>query len=295
MTDQFPDFFVVGAAKSGTTALWKYFQSHPEIFVTKKIGEKELGYFSPHYGITDEQKYLSYFKASKENQLAGEVCHAYLSSPESAQLIKSKIPNAKIIIMLRNPIDRAYSLYNWMTINGYENAKNFETALKNEKETNPSSITQRHSFYQNYLYFSSGLYYEQVKRYYDLFPQNTLVLVYDDFKKNQDLTLNKICAFLGIQKYSENFKEKRTNVSHKIRSVPLHYSLLKLKKSKYTRIPILGRIIQLLSVNLLKLNTKNIAPDLLKESTREKLAANYSSDIEKTSKLIGVDLVSRWL
>ena len=124
-----PDFFVVGAAKSGTTALWKYFQQHPQIFVTKDIAQKELGYFSNQYGIVNKNDYLNFFKDAKPDQLIGEVCHAYLTSEESAEWIKKEVPNAKIIIMLRNPLERAYSLYNWMTMHGYEESCSFRKAL----------------------------------------------------------------------------------------------------------------------------------------------------------------------
>jgi hypothetical protein len=67
----------VGAAKSGTTALWTYFQKHPKIFVTDDIAFKELGYYSNQYGITDKNKYLSFFQKAEEKQLVGEVCHPF--------------------------------------------------------------------------------------------------------------------------------------------------------------------------------------------------------------------------
>ncbi len=90
-----PSFFVVGAAKSGTTALWNYFQQHPSIFVTTDIRFKELGYFSNQYGVSDKNQYASYFEDATDEQLIGEVCHAYLTSEESAEWIKKDVPLLK--------------------------------------------------------------------------------------------------------------------------------------------------------------------------------------------------------
>jgi len=80
-----PDFYVVGAAKSGTISIWYYLGQHPKIWMTKDIKFKELSYFSLDYGVNDIRDYSKHFDNSNENQIIGEVCHTYLSSPSSAR------------------------------------------------------------------------------------------------------------------------------------------------------------------------------------------------------------------
>lgn len=284
-----PSFFVVGAAKSGTTALWYYFQQHPEIFVTKDIAYKELGYYSNQYGISDKKKYLNFFKEAKQNQKIGEVCHAYLTSEESAEWIKKDVPEAKIIIILRNPIDRAYSLYNWMVMHGYENCTSFNKALKKEFRRKKEKPKLSHSFLQNYMYYNSGLYYEQVKRYFDIFGKSkVLVLTHEDFRENQLLKLNEIYDFLNVKPVI-NIKKKGVNKSRKVLSIKLQYLFRKylLKKNKRK---LKTKIIQkLFSLNMNSTKLKEISPAL-----KDKLKNNYSSDIEKLSKLCQYDFYKLW-
>lgn len=282
----FPFFYVVGAAKSGTTALWNYFQLHPDIFVTKDIKYKELGYFSNQYGLNDRERYLSHFSSAFPNQKVGEVCHAYLSSKESAELIRTEVPNAKIIIMLRNPIDRAYSLYNWMTMEGYESISSFETALKKEKDRVKSK--QLHEFVQNYMYFSSGLYYEQVKQYFETFGEsNVLVMAYEDFNKDQLSHLNKIYKFLEVSTLTE-LENIRVNKSRVVRYVWLQYflrsSLLKTNKmwlkKKMTR--------------LMQFNVVNKKPKEMSQQLRKELTTKYEEDVERLSHLCSFNFVKLW-
>jgi hypothetical protein len=284
-----PHFFVVGAAKSGTTALWNYFQHHPGIFVTNNIAIKELGFYSDEYGINDEQEYLDYFKKASQNQLIGEVCHAYLSSEKSAATIKKEIPEAKIIIILRNPISRAYSLYNWMVMHGYEKSQSFEIALEKEKSIENGGFKNYHGFKQNYLYTSSGLYYEQVKRYYDLFEkENILLLDYSDFRNDPINTLDQIQSFLGVE-YYQFTKQNDTNISKSIRSSEAQFHLRNAQRKFKKTIKI---------VNLLKLaeklNTKNGNVKPLNQEIKKQLTDFYSQDVLKLSKLTGINFYKSW-
>lgn len=288
-----PDFFVVGAAKSGTSALWKYFQMHPDIFVTKEIASKELGYYSNQYGIDNEDQYLSHFKDATPNQSIGEVCHVYLTSLESAKRIKEEIPNAKIIIILRNPVDRAYSLYNWMVMHGYECNTSFEKALKREEELISNKTlksTLLHDYKLNYSYFKSGLYYEQIKRFFDVFGRkNVLVIEYGDFKKNQKDFLSKIYTFLGVTN-NHHFELNHINKSKRVISVKLQYMSRKLLLSKFSKYTFL----KLTSNFLLKFNTINFLPKKINSDTRENLLQKYKEDIEKLTSLTRIDFNKKW-
>ncbi len=288
-----PDFFVVGAAKSGTTALWKYFQQHPEIFVTNQIEYKELGYFSKQYGVSNKKFYLKHFKSATKEQLIGEVCHAYLTSDESPAWIKRDIPNAKIIILLRNPIDRAYSLYNWMVMNGYECSTTFENALEKEEKINTGNYDKSnllHGFIYNYKYFHSGLYYNQVKRYYDIFgKENILIIEYEDFKAESELYLNRIFKFLSLSELSIELKNS-VNISKKTIFPTLQFISKKSLLGKYGKYNKIRNLIKF----IMGQNVINSKPKRMNKKTRQKLMNDYNKDIESLSNLTGFDFKSKW-
>jgi Sulfotransferase domain len=288
-----PDFFVVGAAKSGTTALWTFFQQHPDIFVTNEISHKELSYYSDEYGIDDNEKYLKYFRNAKDHQLIGEVCHTYLTSKISAEWIKREVPNAKIIILLRNPIDRAISLYNWMVMDGYEDLNSFEKALHREKliaEGAYDTSKLLHKFHQNYNYFSSGLYYKQVKRYYDIFEkENILVIEYSDFRNNYEDKLKSIFEFLKVKNVSIP-RTLNINKSKRVKFIKLQYWVRKISMSKFRNRPIVKRLI---SFNF-KYNISNKAPKKMSKATRELLKKKYVDDINSLSRLTGINFNEKW-
>ena len=109
LNNAYPDFFIVGAPRSGTTSLHEYLNKIPEIFMCTK----ESGYFSKFSigRVTTEQEYKNLYSNSENNQLIGESTAIYLRDPETPDLIYKANPKAKIIILLRDPIERAHSHY----------------------------------------------------------------------------------------------------------------------------------------------------------------------------------------
>jgi Sulfotransferase domain len=202
-----PNFFIVGAAKSGTTSLYQYLRQHPDIYMPAELGWKEPSYYCDTYGVANYEFYLSLFKDANTQKRIGEASTAYLSSPESARRIYDAVPDAKIIMVLRNPVDRAYSLYKWMFQHGYETISRFEEALEAEihdRKDKPEFMSGKFykgsfSYYWDFLYFSSGLYYEQVKRYYHLFPKGQMaVIIFEEFAKDTRQTVRSLYKFLGV-------------------------------------------------------------------------------------------------
>jgi len=289
-----PHFLVVGAAKSGTTALWKYFQQHPELYVTEDIAYKELGYFSQEYGISNKEEYLSHFKQAKTGQKSGEVCHAYLSDPVSADMIQKENPKCKILIMLRNPAKRAFSLYNWMVMHGYEDAPDFKTALSLEMDrvSGKQAFTKdHHHFVKNYMYFNSGLYAKQVERFLNIFPKNQVqVHLYEDFRKDQPLELSKICSFLEIESF--DFKPLQTNVSLKIIDPVKHFEAHKVLR--HTPEKGFGKFKIKRAKKMIERNTINNSKPELDSEIYERLIYDYQKDFLKLSELIQTDVTTRW-
>lgn len=158
-----PNFFLVGAAKSGTTYIYECLSKHPNVFLP--LYRSEVHFFDRNY-----QKGLNYYEKKyhkwRGEEAVGDMTPSYMQDLNIANLIYKNFPNAKIIFCLRNPVKRSHSAY-WHI---YRNTK-FNYSFR-------ECFNQRHSI------FKQSLYYEKVKKYYDLFPpKNILVLIYKDLKK----------------------------------------------------------------------------------------------------------------
>lgn len=194
--EKWPDFFIVGAPRAGTTSLYEYLKQIPEIFLPEI---KEPNYFSISIDptlllskpIRDKSKYLKLFESIKEEKLIGEASPTYLWDPKAPTLICQANPKSKIIIILRNPIERAFSHY--LMLVGHGNiTSNF---MKEVKE----SINSKEDDYSGRI-IKAGLYARQVKRYFDLFGKdNVQVLIFEEFFSNTKESLKNLLGFLNIQ------------------------------------------------------------------------------------------------
>jgi hypothetical protein len=299
-TLRIPNLFIVGASKAGSTALWYMLKQHSKIYMPQEELYKEPCFFSPSGNLAKYtlEDYLNLYKdASSEHLYIGDTSTPYITDPMSASLIKACSPDAKIIIILRNPIDRAYSLYNWMRQEGYEWAKTFEEALQLEKsrrhKSMPSLIYPNYKY--NYLYYESGCYAEQVKRYIDLFDKNVLVLVFKDLKQKPKETLNKIYDFLELP--FEPVKNEIRNPSFVVRSAKLQYLLRYATTSKMAfqkKILKKDRFTKAKRDSLLRLGIKEERPPKIDPSTYKRLVNAYKKDITYLQKITGMDF-SFWL
>lgn len=233
MSEKKPDFFIAGAARSGTTALWYCLKENPGIFMPKEMLLKEPAFFS---GLKKSRfkrwdDYIKLFAAADaSHHQVGEASTAYLTDEESPERIYEYDRDAKIIICLRNPVSRAYSLYNWMVQDGYEYAGTFAEALKLEQTRATKNIPNyfEPEYYHNYMYFASGLYYAQVKRYIDLFKKNVLLVKFENFTKDFNAEYGRVCDFLGIDACPPRHIPK--NESSAVISPQVQFLLRKLTK-----------------------------------------------------------------
>ena len=197
-----PNFFICGAARSGTTSLWQYLRQHPDIYMPSTIEQKEPSYFCDLYGYSEWHHYLNLFHDAGDRKRVGEASTPYLTSPESAGRIKAAIPDAKLIISLRNPVVRAYSLYKWMHDHSYEKIASFAEALEAEdawRLGNDEFAKNNGQYYYNFLYYHSGLFFQQVKRYFDTFGREQVhVLIFEEFVKTPLEHVRRISEFLGV-------------------------------------------------------------------------------------------------
>ncbi len=248
-------------------------------------------YFCERYGMpitVDEFTDLMTPEDGHQSRLAGDVCSDYLVEPLAAGRIAHTFPNAKIIVILRNPVDRAFSLYLWMIREGYEFLPTFRAALEAEPERaarqlkGPELISPSKDAY---LYYQSGLYARQIRRYLDNFPRNqVLILNYDDLRMNGIAFMQRIYAFLGVH---SNFVP---NVRmYNCAGLPWSIRYQYICRRWLTRV-----LPNLLIPSLMRLNPVGKVRPRLDENLRTQLSSQYSEDIKATASMTGLNL-DLWL
>ncbi len=204
-----PDFFIVGHAKSGTTALYEMLRRHPQIYMPV---EKEPWFFAsdmyPRFkparaGLPPQtlQDYLSLFQAAEPYQQVGEASSSYLWSRTAASAIAEVAPAARIIAILREPASFLRSLHLQLLQNHVETEKDLRTAMALEEARRKGRHVPRRSHRPQMLLYSDHVrYLEQLRRYEALFaPEQMLVLIYDDFRHDNEATVRTVLRFLEVQ------------------------------------------------------------------------------------------------
>ncbi len=298
MSEVKPNFFIVGAPKCGTTAMDDYLSVHPEIFMATKEQHffgKDLGYTITR---TNKEAYQKSFEGSGNKKIIGEASVWYLFSKTAASEIKEFSPDAKILIMLRNPVDMVYSLHSQNIYDCNEDVLSFEEALSKEPQRkNKTDIPESSSFIDCLLYTEAGSFTHQVKRYIDVFgKENVMVIIYDDFKKDTATQYKKVLDFLGVD---NSFKPDFSIVnSNKIFKNPGLHKLIKSPSEKQKRF--VRKLFPFKSLRLKAMEffyNKNIRKEERKkmlEVTRTKLISVFAEDVKKLSILINRDL-NNWM
>jgi len=200
-----PDFFIVGAPRCGTTSLYTYLRQHPQIFMPEI---KEPHFLADDLNYTSlfmksEDEYLKLFTGAAEGQRIGEASAWYLYSRKAAGRIRGFSPDADIIIMLRNPADMMYSLYNYFTLTGREDAPDFAAALYAEKARMSGASGAPDSLYPfpvEFLFYRKvAAVTSQVRRYYEVFGRDKVMCIkFDDFTSATEDVYRKVLEFLGV-------------------------------------------------------------------------------------------------
>ena len=291
MKKRIPNFFIVGTPKAGTTSLYFYLEEHPEIFMSPiketnyfsydEIKEQGLYYNEEHVRTLDE--YMNQFAGVTQQKAIGEASVSYLFYPSVPGKIKAFNQDGRIIMILRNPIDRGFSHYLMDKRLGF--VKSSLKDIVDRKDKSP----QNDLYYQQYV--SLGCYYDQVKRYIDIFGRDKVkIFLYEDVVKNINGVVKDVYNFLEVDAdYTAN-----TNKKHNTFLAPKNPLIEKLYASKYFRVMVkkmFGDGLQAWIKNTFFQKEKKPALDpQLKASMLE----IFKNDILNTSELIGRDL-SKWL
>lgn len=308
-----PNFFIVGAAKAGTTSIYNYLDQHSDVYMSpikephyfsKDIQHKDFNksylkntffslddYLSKHElekkhiaFIDNESQYLQLYRDVKHEKKIGEISNGYLYSKVAAEEIYKFNPKAKIVIVLRDPIDRAFS--HWMMDLQGEDVcrKSFIDAITKDQTKEDKGWGKSH------LYVELGLYHDQVKRFQDIFPEEQiLIMLYDDLKNNQVNFFNEMFCFLNIESISIN-QNKHYNVSL-IPKYPLVNSIIRsLRLNQYIGIILPKTIKQ--KIKKLLLNNNDLP--ILTIYEKAQVMSYFTEEINKLEKLINRNL-SMWL
>jgi hypothetical protein len=301
-----PNFFIVGAAKAGTTSLYHYLRQHPDVFMP---ADKEPWHFcglpdpAPYSAdrYRDFNKYLELFAEAGRCKAIGEASVSYLVSPGAEERIYARYPDARIIIVLRNPADRVYSWYNFLCQYGVEPGLSLERALADEEQRITIAAERRHTRFVDecVLYYQFGLISHHIKRFVERFPKDQIqFLLFDDLKARPKETTRAVFEFLGVD---ASFTPSSFKV-HNPTWFPLSIRLQHLVASRSRMHPFLpsGTPIRFFDRKVIpwvcwtnavlgRTRKRRFNP-----ATRRELLTRYRDDIRRTEQLIGRSLQA-WL
>lgn len=293
-----PDFFIVGAFKCGTTAMYEYLRQHPQIFMPF---HKEPLFFGDdltrRYGRMTREQYEALFRDAKPGQRTGEASAWYLYSRSAAREISEASPQARIIVMLRNPVDVMSAQHSQLLFNVEEDIVDFGEALEAEparrrgERLPPGPLRVENLYYRESVRFA-----EQLERYIQTFGRDRVhVIVFEDFRDRTAETYRGVLQFLGVDPaFAPDFEVRNPNKRVRF---PLLQRLVYQPPGPLLRIvpwlrrfPLVHRAREaVLSLNSSAARRQPIDPDL-----RRRLLAEMAPEIERLGRLIDRDL-SGWL
>jgi hypothetical protein len=306
-----PNFLIIGAQKSGTTSLYEYLKQHPQIYMSSL---KEPRFFAfegekPTFAgpgdrelykdvVSDLEDYQALFQGISKEMAIGEASVVYLYFPRTPERIRHYIPDVRLIAVLRNPVERAYSAFLHLTRDRKEPLRDFASALQAEDER------IQNNWGPIWHYKQIGFYYAQLKRYYDMFEREQIrVYLHEDLSDDPTKMLKEIFEFLGVDNTFVPDVRQRHNVS----SVPANgrwyamYTLLQSQNPvKAVVRPFLPRALRrrLFTQVYGRISTssqdQHVTKLPLPVEVRRQLTEAFRDDILRTQGLIKRDL-SHWL
>lgn len=194
-----PDFIIGGAPRSGTTWLYELLDRHPDVYMARPLKPEPKFFLVDHVYEKGLSFYSSsWFAGAGASKLAGEKSTDYLESAVAAERIARDLPRVKLVFMLREPADRAFSNYLWTRMNGLE-TEDLRTALRLEDQRE-RELPERLRFARPFSYFSRGLYADLLAPYMRSIPRDRiLVLRFEDIPTRPRQIAERIHGFLGVE------------------------------------------------------------------------------------------------
>lgn len=312
-----PNLFIVGEAKTGTTAMFALLKQHPDVFMprTKEprhfckdlIAESDRVHKKNHlnrlfkdtYLFRSREQYLSLFEEWRDEKVAGEASIQYFPSKVAASEIHEFNPDAKIVVMLREPVDFLYSLHSQMHFGGSEPIADFAEALEAEADRRQGRRIPKHRFVTPSLLFYSERvkYADGVRRYQELFGENVKVIMYDDFKKNNAKTYREILEFIGVDpSFTPEFRVYNPNKTARWRWLKqvMDSPLFEYMIRRPFRPLLPARMRPTIRKRILRLIMKHEPRKPLDAEFVLRLRKQFKQEVEKISVLLDRNLVKEW-
>lgn len=303
-----PNFFIVGKPKSGTTTLHSMLSQHPDIFMSR---EKEPHHFHRDKNEAGERRnrgyrglpykelehYLKLFEEAKTQRVVGESSTGYLYSRHAAQEIAKFNPEAKILMIFREPVEFIYAMHSQLLRSANEDEPDFRKALLLEESRKLGKNIPSTTSYPDYLFYSEQVkYVEQAERFLGCFARSQVkILVYEDFRKDNLSVYNEVLEFLNVDsRFVPEVLQLQAN--KEVRFVKLANWLTYHGEKKK------GAITQWAPSWLLKTVSPVMSRVFFKEGRRQaldpelrkELSARFKPEVMKLSEIAGVDLVRKW-
>ncbi len=294
-----PDFFIVGAPKCGTTSLYAYLRQHPQIFMPGFSGKephyfgRDLTFIGRERPAYSQEKYASYFAKAAPEQMVGEASTWYLYSRTAAEEIQAFNPQAKIIIMLRNPVDVMYALHNQRVYNGTENVADFATALALEEARKQGRRLPPYPGLVDALFYRESVRFsQQIQRYFRAFARDQInIIIFDDFKANTAVAYTDTLQFLNVDPtFQADFRIQNPSKrvwSHTVQQTLLHPPRPARWLLRHAiPLPLRQRLFEALK----QINTRYEKRPPLDPNLRRQLTRELAPELERLSQMLGRDL-----
>jgi len=293
-----PNLFIVGAPKAGTTSLFRYLESHTDIFLCDPKEPHFLNTDTNDSGNLDQlDDYLALFEQGSGKKYVGEGSTHYLMSEDAPKHIAEFFPDSKVIILLRRPVDLIYSAYFQNVYNGIEALSPFEKAMEAEQDringTIEDDVSKAEKFHLQYSRFVN--YTKYIKAFWEkVGKENVHIGLFDDFKKSPEKVYESTLEFLGLPNSDDvNFRIHNKSKKNKSKTVQRFLKNPPKVVSKVARTILPANMRSSIYQKAQKANqTANEKLPLSKETERI-LVEKYATEVEQLSALIGVDL-SHW-
>lgn len=285
-----PNFFIVGAGKCGTTSLYKYLRQHPEVFMPDR---KELHFFSTDLKRRNritEQDYFGLFQYAGTSKCIGEASADYIYSRAACSRIKELLPDSKIIIALRNPVDKVYSTHAYALWRGREEFDDFEEALAKDYQYRERKRPRRRK------YIDGARYAKYVRMYLELFGRDQVhIVLFEDMVSDPERVFKELCHFLEIRtdvgvSFGRHNARRRARFKRLSLLLVPSSSAIQLGKRLLGRRHGLGNVVR----SLRRWNMRHEEGPELGVELRKRLEAEFAKDVAELSDLLGRDMAEYW-
>lgn len=297
-----PNFLIIGAAKSGTSALYHLIRQHPQIYMSPRKEPHFFSYEGKHpnsqgpkdyinEAIIDLADYKALFDGVSDEQAVGEASPTYIYVPKACERIRHYLPDVKLMAILRQPAERAFSAFMHLTRDGLETIGDFAEALDAEE------WRIQHNWGPIWHYKRCGFYFSQLSRFFDGFERKQIrVYLYEDFKQEPSKILRDIFQFLDVDTDFLPNTSIRPNVS----GIPKSQMAQSMMNSLFLESNLIRAGARKILPGELRfkattaLRNMNLTRAVIPPQVRAQLTQQYHADIIQLESLINRDL-SQWL